>query len=112
MNDDTVLVDEPQLLEFRLFVKNKVFDAENLATVRYTLPSIYDPFDGASENVYAIDLDHELMATKNYVYHLDRYDVVAPTLRLDPDQVFFDVDGALWLLSASRHKLEKQEVRR
>ena len=62
--------------------------------------------------MYALDIEHELMTTKNYVYDLRRYDVVAPTLRLNPDQVFFNVDGGLWLLSVSRGKLEKQEVRR
>jgi streptogramin lyase len=45
---------------------------------------------------------------KNYVYELERYDIVTPTVMADADQLFFDASGALWFLSASKGVLVRQ----
>ena len=91
-----------------MFVKNKVFDLLNLARVTYTLPSSFDTFDGAGENAYALDVQRGRLATKNYVYDLARYDIVAPTLQPAADQLFFDASGLLWFLSVPDGALEAQ----
>jgi hypothetical protein len=48
------------------------------------------------------------MATKNFVYELERYEIVVPTLMPDADQLFFDTSGGLWFLSVSRGVLVRQ----
>jgi len=103
--DAPILLDETRGL---VFVKNKVFDLLNLARVTYTLPSSFDTFDGAGENAYALDVQRGRLATKNYVYDLARYDIVAPTLQPAADQLFFDASGLLWFLSVPDGALEAQ----
>lgn len=103
--DAPILLDETRGL---VFVKNKVFDAENLTKVMYTLPAAYDTFDGSSENAYALDEAHGRMATKTYLYDLARYDITGWTLRPHADQVFFDRGGNLWSLTTSQGTLEQQ----
>lgn len=105
--DAPILLDETRGLAF---VKNKVFDILNLAKVTYTLPSSFDTFDGAGENAYALDVQRGRLATKNYVYDLARYDIVAPTLRPAADQLFFDASGLLWFLSVPNGSLEAQAI--
>jgi hypothetical protein len=68
---------------FRL--RDKIFDATNLTRVVYSLPSTVDTFDGAGENAFALDTERGLMATKNYVYELERYEIVVPTLETNAD---------------------------
>ena len=105
--DCPVLLDETRGL---VFAKNKVFDILNLTRVIYTLPGTFDTFNGASENAYALDSAHGLVASKAFVYSLDRYDVVAEVLVPSPDQVFFTTDGMLWSLSESQGSLIRQTV--
>ncbi len=105
--DAPLLLDETRGL---VFVKNKIFDVLNLSKVIYTLPSVVDTFDGAAENAYALDATHGLLATKNFVYELSRYDIVAPTLTPTADQEFFDADGTLWFLSVADGSLQAQIV--
>ena len=105
--DAPVLLDETRGL---MFVKNKIFDASNLAKLIYTLPSGFDTFDGATENAYALDATHGHMATKNYVYELSRYGVVTATTVPSADQLFFDKDGVLWFLSISGGALKAQVI--
>jgi hypothetical protein len=107
--DAPILLDETRNL---VFAKNKVFNALDLTQVVYTLPSYFDAFDGATENAYALDPRRGLLSTKEYVYELDRYEVVEPTLNPDADQLFFDARGRLWFLSLSRSVLDAQVVRR
>jgi hypothetical protein len=103
--DAPILFDETRELVFN---KNKIFDATNLSKVIYTLPSAFDVFDGATENAYALDAAHGLLASKSYVYDLTRYDVVAPTLDPSADQLFFDAAGTLWFLSVANGTLSAQ----
>jgi len=105
--DCPVLLDETRGL---VFAKNKVFDILNLTRVLYTLPGTFDTIDGASENAYALDSAHGLLASKAFVYSLDRYDVVGEVLVPAPDQVFFTTDGMLWSLSVSQGSLIGQIV--
>jgi hypothetical protein len=106
--DAPLLLDESRGL---LFVKNYIFDANNLSKVVYSLPSAFDTFDGAAENVYAIDPVRGLMATKNFIYDLTRFAVVAATLDPDADQLFFDKDGVLWFLSLKDGALKAQVIK-
>lgn len=87
-----------------------MFDILNLAKVTYTLPSPVDTFEGAAENAYALDVQRGRLATKNYVYDLARYDIVAPTLVPAADPLFFDASGLLWFLSVPNGALEAQAV--
>jgi hypothetical protein len=104
-----LLLDETRGL---IFVKNKIFDAANLAKVIYTLPGSADSVYGAAENAYAIAPAQGLLATKNYVYDLGRYDVLAPTLVNRADQQFFDNEGTLWFLSMADNQLKAQKIQR
>ena len=88
-----------------MFAKNKVFDILNLTRVLYTLPGTFDTFGGAAENAYALDSARGLVASKNFVYSLDRYEVVAEVLVPSPNQLFFTTDGTLWSLSVSQGSL-------
>jgi hypothetical protein len=106
-------LDAPLLLDEvhgYVVAKNKIFDALNLTKVIYTLPGGFDTFDGAAENGYALDAADGLLATKNYVYELSRFDVLAPTVVPAADQMFFDSTGVLWLLSVSNGTLSAQIV--
>lgn len=108
-------VDAPILLhETRglIFSKNKVFDSTNLAKVIFTLPSTVDTFNGATENAYALDSKHDFLATKNFVYELGRYDIVAETVTQSADQMFFDTNGTLWFLSTVDGVFKSQLVKR
>ncbi len=108
-------VDAPMLLDETrglVFAKNRVFDIMNLTNVIYTLPGTFDTFAGSAENSYALDSVHGLLASKNFVYSLDRYDIVAPVLVPSPDQLFFSTDGMLWSLSVSQASLIGQTVTR
>lgn len=105
--DVPLLLDETRGL---VFAKNKVFDILNLTKVVYTLPGTFDTLDGAAENAYALDSARGLVASKNFVYSLDRYDVVAEVLVPSPDQLFFTPDGLLWSLSVSQGSLIAQSV--
>lgn len=103
--DAPVLLDEGRGL---IFSKNKIFDATNLSKLVYSLPGASSSFDGAAENAYALDATRGRVATKNYVYELAQYHVVAPTVVADADQLFFDVDGGLWFLSTAKGQLTQQ----
>jgi len=103
--DAPLLLDEDRGL---VFSKNKVFDADNLAKLVYSLPSAFDTFDGAAENAYALDPVRGRLATKRYIYELERYDIHASTVVMNADQLFFDATGALWFLSVSKGVLLKQ----
>jgi hypothetical protein len=105
--DAPILLDETRGL---IFNKDKIFDSTNLAKVVYTLPSKFDTFNGAAENAYALDPAHGFVATKNFVYELTRYDIVAPTITTTADQMFFDTSGTLWFLSIADGALEAQFV--
>jgi hypothetical protein len=105
--DAPILLDEGRRL---VFVKNKIFDANNLTKVIYTLPSTFDTFDGAKENAYALDAQRGRLSTKGYLYDLERYDIVGTTLRPQADQIFFDKDGHLWSLTVSGGVLEQQRL--
>jgi len=105
--DAPVLFDETRGL---VFVKNKIFDATDLSNVLYTLPGSFDAFAGASENAYALAPAQGLLATKNYVYELSRYDAIAATLVPSADQIFFDDTGLLWFLSVSDGTLKAQKL--
>jgi len=107
--DVPLLLDETRGL---VFAKNKVFDILNLTRVIYTLPGTFDTFNGAAENAYALDSARGLVASKNFVYSLDRYDVVAEVLVPSPDQLFFTTDGTLWSLSVAQRSLIGQSVSR
>jgi hypothetical protein len=107
--DAPLLLDETRGL---VFVKNKIFDSLNLERVVYSLPSGFDTFDGASENAFALDASRGRLATRNYVYELDRYDVLVATLNPDANQIFFAADGRLWFLSVAKGSLEAQRIRR
>ena len=107
--DAPILLDEGRGF---VFSKNKIFDATNLTRLVYSLPSSFDTFDGAGENTYALDAERGFIATKNYVYELERYEIVAPTLVTGADQLFFDAGGGLWFLSVSRGTLVRQRISR
>jgi hypothetical protein len=107
--DAPILLDEARSL---VFAKNKIFDATNLTKVIFSLPSTFDSFNGAAENAYALDAKRGLMATRNYVYELDRFGIVAPTITGAADQMFFDASGTLWFLSVSAGALQAQTVTR
>jgi hypothetical protein len=107
--DTPVLLDETRGL---VFVKNKIFDATSLTKIVYTLPGGFDTFEGPEENAYALAPAQALMATKNYVYDLARYDVLAETLVPSADQLFFDNTGLLWFLSTSDGTLMAQKIQR
>ncbi len=83
-----------------MLVKNKIFDALNLTKIIYTLPGTVDTFSAAEENAYALDAAHGVFATKDYVYNLSRFDVIASTVVPAADQSFFDSSGMLWIRSA------------
>jgi hypothetical protein len=104
-----ILLDEGRGL---IFSKNKIFDATNLTRVVYSLPSAVDTFDGAGENAFALDSERGLMATKNYVYELERYEIVVPTFEPNADQLFFDASGGLWFLSVADGVLRRQLIER
>ena len=93
-----------------VLVKNKIFDALNLSKVIYTLPGTVDTFSPAAENAYALDAAHGVFATKDYVYNLSRFDILAPTVVPAADQSFFDSSGMLWMLSISQGSLFGQIV--
>jgi streptogramin lyase len=95
-----------------LGVRFGIFDATNLTRVVYSLPSAVDTFDGAGENAFALDTERGLMATKNYVYELERYEIVVPTLETNADQLFFDASGGLWFLSVAEGELVRQLIER
>jgi hypothetical protein len=103
--DAPVLLDETRGL---IFSKNKIFDAQNLERLIYSLPAYYDVFDGATETVYALDAERGRIATRGYVYELGRYDVIASTVVPNATQQFFASDGALWTLSVSKGALFQQ----
>jgi hypothetical protein len=105
--DAPLLLDETRGL---VFAKNIIFDATNLTRVIYSLPSAFDTFNGATENAYALDAAHGHLATKSYVYELDRYSIVTPTLAPKADQLFFDTNGALWFLSTAGGTLSSQII--
>ncbi|MGC4087548.1 MAG: hypothetical protein QM756_06580 [Polyangiaceae bacterium] len=50
------------------------------------------------------------MATKHYVYELERYDVVAATLVAEAGQLCFDSGAGLWFLSVSKGALIQQRI--
>ena len=106
--DSPLLLDETRGL---VFAKNYVFDAANLSKVLFTLPSSYDLLNGAAENAYALDTAHGLLATKNFVYGLDQYGVVAAALDPDAVQLFFDNSGVLWFLSTTDGALKAQIIK-
>jgi hypothetical protein len=114
LNDfDRDPVDAPLLLDEvdgYVLVKNKIFDALNLEKVIYTLPGTVETYSPAQENAYALDVAHGVFATKDYVYNLSRFDVVAPTIVPTADQQFFDKDGTLWMLSIAQGTLSGQIV--
>jgi hypothetical protein len=105
--DAPLLLDE---VDGYVLVKNKIFDALNLERIVYTLPGNVDTFSAADENAYALDAAHGLFATKNYVYDLSRFDILAPTVVPAADQLFFDSSGMLWMLSVSQGSLSGQIV--
>jgi hypothetical protein len=107
--DAPILLDDDRGL---IFSKNKIFDAANLSKVVYSLPSTFDAFDGAAENAYALDAKRGFVATKNFVYELDRYDIVASTVMANADQLFFAASGGLWFLSVSKGVLVEQLIER
>lgn len=107
--DTPIFLDEGRGL---IFVKNQILDASNLAKIVYSLPPTPRTYEAAIENIYALDPEHGLMATKGYVYELDHYAVVAQTITHSPDQMFFDKDGRLWMLVISGGSLQAQVVRR
>ena len=71
-------------------------------------PQSFDILAGATENAYALDAARGRFATKNYVYEMDRYSIVAPTIAPTADQLFFDASGTLWFLSVSNGTLTSQ----
>jgi hypothetical protein len=83
---------------------------ERRTRVIYSLPSSFDILDGAGENAYALDVARGRFATKNYVYELDRYSIVAPTIAPTADQIFFDASGTLWFLAVSNGSLTSQTI--
>jgi hypothetical protein len=107
-------VDAPLLLDEvdgYVIVKNKIFDALNLTKVIYTLPGNTDEtYSPAVENAYAMDVAHGVFATKDYIYSLSTFDVIAPTVIPAADQSFFDNSGMLWMLSISQGSLFGQIV--
>ena len=105
--DAPLLLDE---VDGYVLVKNKIFDALNLEKVVYTLPGNVETFSAADENAYALDAAHGVFATKNYVYDLSRFDILAPTDVPAADQLFFDSSGMLWMLSVSQGSLSGQIV--
>lgn len=107
--DAPILLDEGRGL---IFSKNKIFDATNLTRVVYSLPSSFDTFYGAGENAHALDAERGLMATKNFVYELDRYEIVASTVMANADQLFFDARGELWFLSTKEGVIMQQVIDR
>jgi hypothetical protein len=107
--DSALLLDESRGL---VFVRNRVFNATNLANVVYTLPSLNDVLDGLTENVYALDATRGLLATKNFIFELGGYTVVAATLKPPADQLFFDKAGTLWTLTITESALKAQIIRR
>jgi hypothetical protein len=107
--DAPVLLDEGRGY---VFVKDKIFDAKKLTSVIYTLPGSYNVLGGPEETAYALDRADGLLATKNFVYELTRFDAVAPTVVTTPDQVFFDKAGTLWMLSTAQATLSAQTISR
>jgi hypothetical protein len=91
-------------------IVNRVFDATNLSKLIYTLPGTGMNTLEASENAYAVDPARGLLATRNFVYELSRYDVVVPTLTATADQMFFDRDGLLWYLVTAEGALKAQSI--
>ncbi len=105
--DAPVLLDEARGL---IFAKNRVFDRANLLRTVYTLPGGSDRWSASRENAYALDSSRGLFATKNYVYDIDTFRVVAMTLAPNASQLFFDRDGRLRFFS--RGALLTQEITR
>jgi hypothetical protein len=105
--DAPLLLDE---VDGYVLVKNKIFDALNLTRIIYTLPGTVETYSAADENAYALDAAHGVFATKNYVYSLSGFDVLAPTVIPAADQLFFDSSGTLWMLSISQGTLSGQVV--
>lgn len=96
-----------------VFVMDKIFDATDLTTLLYTLPGTsYSPLSGPEEVASALDAANGLMATKNFVYELARFDPVAATIIPGADQLFFDNAGTLWMLSTAKATLSAQIIRR
>ena len=82
-------------------------------TLLYTLPGTsYSPLSGPEEVASALDAANGLMATKNFVYELARFDPVAATIIPGADQLFFDNAGTLWMLSTAKATLSAQIIRR
>lgn len=106
-------LDAPILLDEageRVLVKNKVFDATNLARVLYTFPGPIDTYRGATENVYALDATRGRAATRGTVYDLGKYRPISPALFPNAAQRFFDRDGLLWFLLTADGKLVAQRM--
>jgi hypothetical protein len=107
--------DAPLLLDESrgyVFVKDKVFDASNLAKVIYTLPGNYNTLSGPQEVAYALNASGGFLASKNFVYELSRFDPVAATIVPSSDHLFFDNAGKLWMLSTAQATLSAQLVHR
>jgi hypothetical protein len=96
--DTPLLLDETRKI---VFAKNKIFDATDLKKVIHTLPGSYNVSGGAAENAYALDSTCGLVATRNYVYELDRYEILTHTLNSGADEMFFDSNGSLWFVVGS-----------
>ena len=105
--DAPLLLDE---VDGYVLVKNKIFDALNLTKVVYTLPGAVETYSAATENAYALDTAHGMFATKSYVYSLNGFNILAPTVISAADQLFFDSSGSLWMLSVAQGTLSSQIV--
>lgn len=103
----------PLLLDERrglLIAKTALFDAQDLSKRIYTLPELDTLALAHSELAYALDAGHGWLATRRYVYELDRYTVVSRTATTAADQMFFDHDGLLWYLNTAKHTLSAQVI--
>ncbi len=76
------------------------------------MPGSYAVLARPQEVAYALDAAAGLLATKNFVYELTRFDPVAATVVPAADQLFFDNAGTLWMLSTAQETLSAQIIRR
>jgi hypothetical protein len=86
--DAPILLDEARGL---VIAKNRVFDANDLRRLVDSIPN--------APAAYALDPTRGRVATKDYIYEVDRFDVISQTMVAGAEQVFFDASGGIWYLS-------------
>ncbi len=93
-----------------IFAKNRVFDANNLATVDYTFANAADMSLESYENAYAMDAASGLLVTRHHVFSTDTFLSLGTVTDSSAVQYFVSADGVLRALTTSPNLLDCQTL--